>query len=82
MSDGEERPAADGEPIETGARPGRAEIADLRALSRYAGERLALYRRRVYLGRGEPRRLAELERSAAGARDRLARALRRERAED
>jgi hypothetical protein len=27
----------------------------------------ALYRRRVLLGRGEPRRLAELERIAAGA---------------
>jgi hypothetical protein len=30
----------------------------------------------MYLGRGEPRRLAELERIAAGARDRLSRARR------
>lgn len=74
--------AADGEPAGVVPPPGRAQIAELRALSTHAGERLALYRRRVYLGRGEPRRLAELERIAAGARDRLTRALRRERAKD
>jgi hypothetical protein len=74
--------SADGEPAGVAAPPGRAQIAELRALSTHAGERLALYRRRVYLGRGEPRRLAELERIAAGARDRLTRALRRERAKD
>jgi hypothetical protein len=51
-------------------------IGELRALSAHAVQRLALYRRRMYLGRGEPRRLAELERIAAGARDRLSRARR------
>ena len=53
-------------------------IAELRALVSHATQRLALYRRRMYLGRGEPLRLAELERIAAGARDRLARALARQ----
>ena len=49
-------------------------VADLRAEARHADEQLALYRRRTYLGRGEPRRLAELERVAQGAADRLRRA--------
>ena len=49
-------------------------VADLRAQARHADEQLALYRRRTYLGRGEPRRLAELERIADGAADRLRRA--------
>jgi len=43
----------------------------LRAEERYARERLALYRRRALLGRGDPRRLAELERIADGALKRL-----------
>jgi hypothetical protein len=49
-------------------------LDELRALARHADQRLALYRRRVYLGRGEPRRLAELERIAEGAAQRLRRA--------
>jgi hypothetical protein len=49
-------------------------IAELRALAGHAEQRLALYRRRMYLGRGDPRRLAELERKTDGARARLARA--------
>jgi len=53
-------------------------IAELLALSDHAAERVILYRRRVYLGRGDPRHLAELERVAKGANDRLRRA--RERA--
>lgn len=53
-------------------------IDELRALSDHAAERVILYRRRVYLGRGDPRHLAELERIAQGAVDRLHRA--RERA--
>jgi hypothetical protein len=61
--------------------PDRPRISELRALSTHAAERLALYRRRIYLGRGDLTRLAELERIAAGARDRLARAIRRERDE-
>lgn len=52
-------------------------IAELRALLAHAVQQLALYRRRVYLGWGEPRRLAELERIAAGARHRLTRSLAR-----
>jgi hypothetical protein len=60
--------------------PGRHEpsLAELRALSDHAAERVILYRRSVYLGRGDPRHLAELERVAKGAIDRLHRA--RERA--
>lgn len=42
--------------------------------ARYARERLALYRRRVYLGRGDLRQLAELERESDGAAARLRRA--------
>lgn len=49
-------------------------LADLRAELSHAEEQLALYRRRTYLGRGEPRRLAELERVAEGAAQRLRRA--------
>jgi hypothetical protein len=40
---------------------------ELRAIAVHAEGRAALYRRKVLLGRGEPRRLAELERIAAGA---------------
>jgi hypothetical protein len=49
-------------------------LAELRAAAAHAEDRLALYRRRVYLGRGEPARLAELERISAGAAERLRRA--------
>ena len=49
-------------------------VAELLALSDHAAERVILYRRRVYLGRGDPRHLAELERVAKGAKDRLHRA--------
>jgi hypothetical protein len=51
-----------------------ARLAELRAEARYAGERLALYRRRVLTGRGDARTLAERERAATGATDRLERA--------
>lgn len=47
---------------------------ELRALASHAAERVALYRRRIYLGRGDPKRLAELERVAEGAAERLRRA--------
>jgi hypothetical protein len=49
-------------------------VAELRALAEHAANRVALYRRRVYLGQGDPKHLAELERIAAGAADRLRRA--------
>ena len=50
-------------------------VAELRALSEHAKHRLALYRRRTYVGAGDPARLAELERIAQGAAERLRRAL-------
>jgi hypothetical protein len=49
-------------------------LAELQALADHASQRLALYRRRMYLGRGDARRLAELERIATGAAARLRRA--------
>jgi hypothetical protein len=49
-------------------------MEELRALSEHAENRVALYRRRVYLGRGDAQRLAELQREASGAADRLRRA--------
>ena len=51
-------------------------LGELRALSDHAAERVILYRRRVYLGSGDPKQLAELERVAKGANDRLHRARR------
>ena len=53
-----------------------AALADLRAEAAYTTERLALYRRRMYTGRGDPRVLAERERAAAGAAERLKQAQR------
>jgi hypothetical protein len=52
-------------------------VAEARAEARHASERLALYRRKMNLGRGEATQLAELERSAAGAAQRLRDAERR-----
>jgi hypothetical protein len=49
-------------------------IADLQAESAHTALRLARYRRRLYLGRVEPGRLAEYERAAEGAAERLRRA--------
>jgi hypothetical protein len=49
-------------------------LAELQALSEHAAHRLALYRRRTYIGQGDPQRLAELERVAQGAAERLRRA--------
>jgi hypothetical protein len=46
-------------------------LVELRADAQQTALRLALYRRRTYLGRGDPKRLAELERVANGAADRL-----------
>jgi hypothetical protein len=45
---------------------------ELRAVAAHAEGRAALYRRKVLLGRGELRRLAELERIAAAATRRAA----------
>ena len=54
--------------------PRSPSLEELRAEAEYAGQRLALYRRKVLLGRGEPLRLAELERTSTGAAARLKRA--------
>jgi hypothetical protein len=49
-------------------------LPELRAEARYAADRLSIYRQRMYGGRGDLRRLAELERVAEGAAGRLRRA--------
>lgn len=49
-------------------------IAELEAEARHAAERLALYQRKVHMGKGTPQRLAELQRIAEGAAGRLRRA--------
>jgi hypothetical protein len=54
---------------------GEPSVTELRALSKHAAERVALYRRKVYVGTGDLQRLAELERVAEGAAARLRRAL-------
>ena len=53
--------------------PRGAPLEELRAEAKHAAQRLALYRRKVLLGQGEPRRLAELERISQGAAARLER---------
>ena len=55
------------------ARP-EPSVAELKALADHAGRRVMLYRRRMYVGRGDAERLAELERIANGATARLRRA--------
>lgn len=50
------------------------DLAALEAEARYAAERLTLYRRRVLMGNGNPRTLAERERAADSAQERLERA--------
>lgn len=57
-----------------GPDPRNPSVDELRAMAAHAEQRSALYRRKVLLGRGEPRRLAELERIAAGATGRVERA--------
>ncbi len=54
--------------------PRGASLEELRAEAKHAAQRLALYRRKILLGQGEARRLAELERISAGAAARLERA--------
>ena len=49
-------------------------LREFEAVARHAEQQLALYRRRIYLGRGEPSRLAELQRESDGANGRLRRA--------
>ena len=64
--------------MERRRRPASAEpsAAELDALAAHARQRLALYRRKTYLGRGQATKLAELERVSAGAEERAQRARR------
>lgn len=55
----------------TGRREREPSLEDLKALAVHAQQRVSLYRRKVLLGRGEPRELAELERISTGAAGRL-----------
>jgi hypothetical protein len=48
-------------------------LTELRAEARHAAERVALQRQKLYAGRGDARRLAELERMERGAAQRLRR---------
>ncbi len=66
------------ESLERRRRPAHDEraVAELDALAAHARQRLALYRRRVYIGRGRATKLAELERISAGAQERAQRARR------
>lgn len=84
-SAGRARPARDPSAREARAKQQRTEpaphppiasdsVAELDALARHARQRLALYRRKIYLGRGRSSKLAELERIATGAERRARRA--------
>jgi hypothetical protein len=53
--------------------PSEPSLAELRAEAHHAADRVALQRQKLYAGRGDARRLAELERIAAGAVERLRR---------
>jgi len=57
--------------VRTPERPGEPSLEQLEAEAVRARGRLALYRRRIYLGGGETRRLAELERELKGCEGRL-----------
>jgi hypothetical protein len=46
-------------------------LAELDAEARHATARVALYQQRLYAGKGDLRRLAELKRVAEGATERL-----------
>jgi hypothetical protein len=54
--------------------PPQPSLAELRAQADHATRRVALERRRIYLGRGDAQHLAELERIAEGATGRVRRA--------
>ena len=47
-------------------------MVELSAEASHTASRVALYQQKLYAGRGEARRLAELQREAAGAAERLA----------
>jgi hypothetical protein len=52
--------------------PREPSIVELAAEAEHTASRVALYEQKLYAGRGEARRLAELQREAAGAAERLA----------
>ncbi len=52
--------------------PREPSILELSAEARHTADRVALYQQKLYAGRGDERRLAELQREAAGAAERLA----------
>jgi hypothetical protein len=54
--------------------PREPSIVALTAEARHTADRVALYERKLYAGRGDAHLLAELQREAAGAAERLARA--------
>jgi hypothetical protein len=47
-------------------------VLELSAEASHTASRVALYQQKLYAGRGDVRRLAELQREAAGAAERLA----------
>jgi hypothetical protein len=51
--------------------PQESRVREAREQADHATRRVALERRRIYLGRGDAQHLAELERIAAGATARL-----------
>ena len=53
---------------------GERSLDDLRAEAAHASQRLALYRRKILLGRGDQRVLASRQRASDGATARLRRA--------
>jgi hypothetical protein len=53
--------------------PSEPSLAELRAEAHHAADRVALQRQKIYAGGGDARRLAELERAAEGAAERLRR---------
>jgi hypothetical protein len=52
--------------------PREPSVLELTAEADHTARRVALYQQKLYAGRGETRRLAELQREAAGAAERLA----------
>jgi hypothetical protein len=60
--------------------PAETSVAELNMLATHAEQRLALYRQKMYRGRGDATRLAELERIFADAQSRAQRAKRSARA--
>lgn len=61
---------------------GEPSVEELRAEAVHASQRLALYRRKILLGRGDRRVLASRQRISDGATARLRRAVERDSASD